>query len=303
MTPARRRLRNLTLFAVVALLLAVSGTLLYLCYTQALLLAYPVRAGGAQAADPGVNGQAVSFTNEDGLRLDGWYAPPDEDGAALVLVHGHAAERGQYRQEIAALTARGYGVLVFDLRNHGTSEGEVTSMGYYEIGDVRAAFDFLAAQPEVNPERIALYGHSMGAATAVRSMARIPQARALLITAGFADFADLARDGVRIRTGLPGTPFAEIIVWMTGRMAGADLFTLNPEEDIAQIAPRPVMIVHGDLDVVVPVTHGERLYAAAGEPKTLHIIPGAGHAYLLASDPDFFAGEVLPFLDEHLRGS
>jgi uncharacterized protein len=308
MNIGRHRLWNLAVLAIVAVILAISGTLLYLCYRQAVILAYPPRIAAPTALSLNTDSpwRDVSFTTSDGLRLDGWYLPPsgpdsDTPGPAVIFVHGHGANRQQHQREANLLAGEGYGVLLFDLRNHGSSEGSVTSMGYFETEDVRAAFDFMSAQPEVDPLRIGLYGHSMGAATVIRAMARIPQARILIVSAPYTDFLGLTQDGIRIRTGLPAFPFAQLIVWMTGQASGADLFDLRPIDDMAQITPRPVLILHGDADFIVPVEHGRRLYDAAQGAKVFYAAPGVGHPGLFAADPDEFSRQVLPFLAEHLR--
>jgi uncharacterized protein len=297
-----RRVVRLGLFAVTLLTVLVSATLFWLCYQQAQSLAYPISLPAQYTpADFGMpTWRAVSFEADDGVRLGGWFVPPsDARGAAVLFVHGIGGNREQTILQARLLAQNGYGALLFDLRACGTSEGAVASMGYWESLDVQAAFTFLAAQSEVNPQRIAIYGASMGGAAAVRAMTQLPDARALIVESTFASLVSVVGDGVRIRTGLPASPFAELIVWLTGRAADANLFTVNSEADIAQIHV-PLLVMHGAADMLIPVAHGERLYAAANEPKELWVVPNAGHGGLIYVDPTGFAAHVLPFLAQAL---
>ncbi len=295
----KRRFLNLSLFAATLLFLVVSATLLWLCYQQAQSLAYPISIPAQYTPTHfGIsNWREVSFQAEDGIQLNGWFIPPtDERGAAVLFVHGIGGNREQVSLQAQLLAANGYGMLLFDLRDCGTSSGNVTSMGYWEALDVQGAFAFLAAQPEVNPQRIGIYGASMGGAAAVRAMTRLPEARALIIESSYSSLVSVIGDGVRAQTGLPPFPFADIIVWLMGPEAGANLFDVNPEADITQIH-QPVLIMHGTEDDTIPVAHAERLYAAANEPKELWLVPNAGHGGLIYIDPQGFAARVLPFLE------
>lgn len=242
----------------------------------------------------------VTFTTSDGLRLSGWYIPPapDTGGAALVLVAGHSGNRKGNSGMARLLIHEGYGVLMYDSRGTAESEGGVVSMGCHEVKDVQAAFQFLAAQPEVDPTRIGLYGHSMGAGTVIRAMARIPQARVLIESSGFTSIEDVMRDGT------PGilSPMVDMQLWFGSQMTGCDLAAVRPIDDIATISPRPILILHGTADDTIRFYHAERLFAAAGEPKEIYTAEGANHGNVYSSDPAEFERRVLSFLDTYLRG-
>jgi pimeloyl-ACP methyl ester carboxylesterase len=294
-----RRVVRLALFAGVLLTLFVSAGLLWLCNMQAQMLARPGRSHAQSTPESfGIlNWREVHFQSEDNLQLSGWYVPPAETSAAVLFVNGHGGNREQYWQAAQIMAEGGYGLLLFDLRNCGTSEGSVTSMGYWEALDVQAAFAFLNNQPEIR--QIVIYGVSMGGAAAVRAATQLPEARALIVESSYASLVHVVGDGVRARTGLPAFPFAEIIVWLTGRESNANLFDVNSEVAITQVRV-PVLIMHGIQDDVIPVAHGERLYATANEPKELWLVPNAGHGGLTHVDPEGFAAHVLPFLERAL---
>lgn len=307
MQSRRRYLRNLGIFAAAALCAGLMIGLGGLCWVYAEGLAFPQRAPtSATPADSGISTwQTITLTTSDGLRLDGWYIPPSapQPGPALVFVHGHGGNRAQFLRELALIAPEGYGALLFDLRNHGTSEGTTTAMGLLEVEDVIAAFDFLRDQPEVHPDQIGIYGASMGGAASLLAMARLPQARVLITESAYASFPDLVADGIRAVSGLPRFPFGDLIIGLTGLHSGQNLYTLQPIQALPHIAPRPVLILHGTADLTVPVSHAHRLYAAASEPKALFIVAGGGHINLVNVDTDAYTRQVIDFLNTYLRGS
>ncbi|MBC7871915.1 MAG: alpha/beta fold hydrolase [Chitinophagaceae bacterium] len=302
-----RYFRNLAVFSVLALSLGLMIALGGLSIIQAYSLAYPVH----QPPDSALldlleinNWENAVFTTQDGLRLEGWYIPPspNTDGASLIFIHGHGSNRAHFLGELPIFLDAGYGVLLFDSRNHGMSEGRVTTMGLLEVQDVQAAFAWLIEQPEVNPERIGLYGASMGGATAILAMAEIPQARVLLVDGGYAAFSDVVAEGVRNVSGLPRFPFGDLIIQWTGLQSGENLYAVRSIDVIADITARPIFIMHGSSDPTIPVTHAERLYAAADEPKVLYIVPNGGHGGLMQRNPAEYKQRVLAFLATYLRG-
>lgn len=268
---------------------------------QAMLFAHPPRfTNAATPSDFGiVNWEAISFETQDGLTLDGWYiAPTRADGATLLFVHGLAGSRHTFLPELDFLhNDGGYGALLFDLRNHGTSDGTVTTMSNAEILDVQAAFAWLALRPDVQIENIVLYGKSMGGATAIRAMPTLPQARALIVDTAYTSMADVTRDGIR-NIGIPPLFFHHIILGMTNVLAGSNLYDARPIDSIAYIVPRPILFIHGTADRTIPVQHIYDLHAAAGNPKELLIVEGADHIASHQTDPAIFEQRMLSFLED-----
>ncbi|MEK9165200.1 MAG: alpha/beta fold hydrolase [Chloroflexota bacterium] len=243
--------------------------------------------------------QSVSFLSSDGLTLRGWYAPT-RNGAAVITLHGHAANREGLLDDAALLAARGYGVLLFDMRNNGESDGSVTTLGLLEVNDVRGAVAFVAAQTGVDANRIGLIGHSMGGATAIMSAARIPQVRAVVAESAYTSLEDNIVNGVREVAHLPPFPFAPLVIFFGQQEAGLDITAVRPVDDIASISPRPILIVHGELDETIPVSNAYELYAAASEPKELYVIPNVGHTGLAQAGAEEYVRRVAGFFDEYL---
>ena len=124
-------------------------------------LTSPVRQPIEQTpGDEGLDFQEVGFESTDGLDLKGWWVPGDDPSQAVVLVHGlEGSKSGQHVLKTASVYSRaGYGVLMFDLRGHGESEGERTTVGYQEVQDVHGALSWLEKEQGFEPEEVMLHG-------------------------------------------------------------------------------------------------------------------------------------------------
>lgn len=278
---------------------------MWLAYFKALTLVRPARSlAEVTPAAYGISTwEEVSFLTSDNLELRGWFVPPEHpaDGATIIFVHGLRSNREELLEQAALLHEYGFGALLFDLRNHGESQGTITTLGYLEADDVRAALDYLLSRPEVNPQRIGLLGMSMGGATVLRAAARIPEVRAVVAEAAYTSIEDNLVDGVRALTGLPPFPFAPLVAWFGELEAGLDIRLVRPIDDVGKIAPRPLLLVHGDQDTVVPLENGQALYEAAGEPKQLYIVSGAGHGGFLEADAQGFEQALVDFFRNNLK--
>jgi fermentation-respiration switch protein FrsA (DUF1100 family) len=281
----------------------VGGTVL--ARWRAMNLVHPRRSWPARTPDDYAvaDWEEVSFVAADGVQLAGWFIPPDPhgDGAALIYVHGLGNNREELLDQAAMLRTYGYGALLFDLRNHGESEGEITTLGYTEVEDLRGAVTYLLQRPEVDKDRIGVVAHSLGSAVAIRGAARIPEIRALVVQSAFSSIEDNIAEGVKAFTGLPAFPFAPLVIWFGERETGLKIRHVRPIDDVSQISPRGILFIHGVQDPAIPVENSLRLYEAAGEPKELWLIPHGGHGGFYREEPVEFEGRVVSFLDAHLR--
>jgi hypothetical protein len=299
-----RRVRNLTMFFVFVLLgvLIVGG--LWLAHSRAMTLVHPGRSlpNRTPLTYDIPAWDDVSIVTRDGLTLEGWFITPapDGDGAVVIFVHGLGGNRASLLGQAALLVERGIGVLVYDSRNHGSSDGNVTTFGLTEQDDVHAAFEYVRARPEVDADRIALVGESMGGATVIHAAVELPSVRAVVVQSTYSSIEDNIAEGVEHFTGLPSFPFAPLVVWFGEQEAGMSITQIRPIDDIAQIAPRPVLIMHGTDDTLIDASNARRLYDAAGEPRELVLVEGAGHGAVFATDPEGFAEVFVRFLVEAL---
>ena len=297
--------RNLVLFALCVVLLGVIAAVLWLAHWRAMALVHPGRSRPSHTpADYGLRDwEEVGFPSADGLQLAGWFIPPDPegDGATLIYVHGLGSNREELLRQAVMLWRHGYGALLLDLRGHGQSGGTGTTLGYAEVEDVRGAVAYLQTRTEVNPDRIGVVGRSMGGAIALRATARIDHIRAVVAQCAYASIEGQVREGFRASTGLPSFPFAPLVVWFGQREVGLDLGQVRPIDDVAGIAPRAILFIHGEDDPLVDVNNSLRLYEAAREPKELYLIPGAKHGGFLTVEGEELERRMVRFLDAHLR--
>ncbi len=243
--------------------------------------------------------QEVVFPSQDDLALGGWYVPA-QNGGLVIFVHGLGGNRGELLDEAALLANAGFGILLMDLRNSGQSEGNLTTLGLNEAGDVISAVDFVLAQPGSAGLRVGLRGHSMGAATVLLAAARDSRVGAVMASAGYTSIEDNIADSVQQLTGLPPFPFAPAVVFFGQQEAGLDIAQVRPVDEIARIAPRPVFLVHGEEDTLILPKNSQRLYEAAGEPKALLLVPGADHGSLYESGGVAFQQALLGFFTTSL---
>ncbi len=287
-----------SLFSALIFIFSLGGMGIWLAYSRAGDIVHPTRA--PLDSSPEIVGirdyEEVAFLSADGLTLRGWYIPP-KNGAVVVFAHGLGSNRSMFWDDVAMLYPHGYGMLLFDLRNSGTSEGEITTMGLLEAGDVDRAVEFVLAQPGVDAQKIVLFGHSMGGATVILSAAGNPKVRAVIAQSAYTSLEDNVTASMRQLTGLPAFPFAPLVVFFGEQRSGMQIRQVRPVDVVADISPRPILLVHGAQDLLVPVSNVYDLYAAAQEPKELLVIQEAGHGGFAFHSPQTYPAQILNFLD------
>jgi len=269
---------------------------------QAHALVHPRRS--PVTSSPAVHGlsyEEVSFPSADGVSLKGWLIPP-QNGAVVILAHGSGANRQAMLPHALILHRHGYGALLFDFRAHGESGGRVFTYGYEESKDIVGAAAYLRSRGDVDGARIGAWGVSLGATAVVLAAARTQHIKAVAAEAGFASLEELMRESFSASTGFPFFPFGPITAFFAQREAGVTISQVRPVDQINRIAPRPVLIVHGTEDEVVPVNHALQLYQAAGDPKELWLVEGAGHADILSLHPQEYEARIIAFFDRALKG-
>ena len=207
----------------------------------------------------------VSFKSDDGMVLSAWYVPADKATKAIIFVHGHGADRREGMRWFKAMHQAGFNILALDLRNSGQNMRSFSSMGYFEKNDVKAALDYL--QQQKNTQTMGIFGTSMGAATGILAMEKDTRIQAGVFEAGWANLNDLYAEIITQHIGLPTFPLLPLMTWLLELRTGMDMNRVNPEEILGNIAPRPVFIIHCTEDNLISLSHGERNYAAANEPK------------------------------------
>jgi hypothetical protein len=245
------------------------------------------------APDLGRAYERVSFTTSDGLRLAGWYVP-SRNGAAVIAVPGRSGPVAHARM----LARHGYGVLLFDRRGEGESDGDFNAFGWGGDTDIKAAVTFLAGRPDVNAARIGGLGLSVGGEMMLETAAEDERLRAVVSEgAGVRSLAEHWDD--------PGPaaaqrPFSD---WVVQTLALTVLANRAPPPGLSglveDIAPRPLLLIRG-LDGQQQEVLNRVYYDAAREPKTLWEVSGAGHTAALSAQPREYERRVASFFDRAL---
>lgn len=226
----------------------------------------------------------VRLTTADGLRLAGWYVPAGGDAAypTVLLAHGLLDSKWTMLRLVPWLHDAGYNVMLFDFRGHGDSQNSPTTIGRLEALDIQAALDWLDARGA--GDRVIGLGMSLGAAALVNTAAQDGRLDGLVLDSCFADWSDVdyARD-----YRLPPD-------WLVPDVPSP--VVLMPKIHV------PVLIIHGSADLLTHVSHAERLYAAANEPKELWI-NDSGHAWSAWTYPHQYQEKVLGFITSTIEAA
>ena len=288
----------------------------------------------------------VEFYSE-GYKLCGdVYIPdglsPGETRAAVLLCHGYTGVKDLYLPDNArVLNEHGYVVMTFDYKGWGDSEGVRSRLApYSRVMDVQAAMTFLGMQPEVDPDKIGLYGTSYGGATVVWVGAVDPRAKCIVSVVGVGhgarwmsrvrrvdEWFDLQERSAEDRKNRAATGKSEYVERseillpdrQSAELAAAarrlnpsavntipleyvdDTVGFNPEWIVDKISPRPVLFITSDNDRLVLPEESEQLYAHAKEPKKLVVLRGPGH-YEVYAEPAFseVMAATMDWYKEHL---
>jgi pimeloyl-ACP methyl ester carboxylesterase len=250
------------------------------------------------------SGEPIRARAADGVELAGrWIAAPGTaTGRTMILVHGFAdgpeamvADRGR------AILDHGWNLAAVDLRAYGESQGTLSSFGGREAGDLRAWLDVLADRIAPGEPFIpAIWGRSMGAAIALRTAVEDGRVRALVLEAPMVDLQAAVATLTRSRK-VPMAPLlSRLIVARAGRLAKVPLHRPRPL-DLAARCDRPVVLVHGEDDPLIPSARARVLAAAFPTPAAYIEVPGARHADVArVGGPDLLA-EILAFVDRRVE--
>jgi dipeptidyl aminopeptidase/acylaminoacyl peptidase len=250
-------------------------------------------------AELGYPYEEVAFPTTDGLTLRGWFIPAGPpDGPAILYAPATARDQRSGLSLVPAFHEAGYHVLLFSYRGHALSDGNRVGFTYgdAESRDVDAAVHFLHEVKGVR--RVGVIGHSVGAASAILSAAHNPQIGAVVAVAPFNCVAELWHTS---RPALMPPFVMDLTLELVGRRKGFATDEVCPLTVVHQIAPRPLLVIHGKDDRRITETQVRRLFAAAQAPKTLWLVDGASHGSIRTPVLDELAPDVTAFFDAALR--
>jgi fermentation-respiration switch protein FrsA (DUF1100 family) len=247
----------------------------------------------------GVTFEAVEFPAAGGEHLvQGWFLPQEGTRRVIVLCPGYRRHKSDVLGMAVHFWRGGYQVLLFDFYGHGHAWGKPVTLGHREVKDFLGALDYV--DQRVPGASIGVMGYSMGAAVSIMGVARRPQVRALVADSPFARHWDVVGDHLRRVVRLPTQPFVFLADRLMGLRAGYRFHEVEPLREVARIAPRPLLLIHGLNDLTIAPRESERLYAAAGEPKELWLVEGAGHCGAYFEDRDGYCRRISAFFERYL---
>jgi predicted MFS family arabinose efflux permease/pimeloyl-ACP methyl ester carboxylesterase len=296
-TAGRRWARRL---AIAALCLV-----LFVCAVLPFMLSFFITKAGTRPGErdrvdtPAAQGatfENVTFASVDGNQLSGWYLPAANKPVTIIMTHGLFRSRYEMLDRGLALWREGYGVLLYDLRRHGQSRAEFSTIGFDERHDVEAAVKFMRERAPEN--KVVLMGVSMGAAATLMAAAEESDGlMAVVAESSFLSFSDTVRHHIGL-VGLPAFPFATLLVRFT-----AWRLNFNPADfDLLRAVGKikcPILFIGGTADRRMPNESVlEPLYNAATNPlKSKFIVAGAQHGHAFDHDEQSKAAYIKAFTD------
>lgn len=250
----------------------VAGYLLLLAYVyakQGSMLYFPSSDIEATPVTIGLEYQELTLRTKDGLEISAWFVPTDTARGFVLFCHGNAGNISHRLDSIRIFHDLGLSVLIFDYRGYGKSRGSPDEEGTYM--DAEAAWDYLANILHVRPERIVIFGRSLGSAVAAEVALR-RQAAALVMESAFTSVPDL---GKKFFPHLP-----------------VSLISRYHYESIGKVGriKMPKLFIHSREDEIVPYEQGVRLYEGAIEPKEFLRITGGHNEGFLLSREEYMSG-------------
>jgi uncharacterized protein len=269
----RKRIMNW----LIILVLFYVGFALVVVWREPSLIYFPSRQLDRTPADDGLRFEDVWLDTADGVRINGWFIPaaaPRTTPFTVLFFHGNAGNMADRFEKQQILRSLGVDFFTVDYRGFGRSDGSPNEQGTYR--DAQAAYDYLVQVQKRDPKTILVYGESLGSAIAVELASKKPVGGVILEEA----FTSAGDVGQKMFPFLP-------VRWMVR----------NKYDTLSKIAGihAPLLILHSREDEMFPLTHAERLLAAANEPKQLVELRG-GHNDAFLVSGEAYRASVKDFL-------
>jgi alpha-beta hydrolase superfamily lysophospholipase len=250
---------------------------------------------------PGCAIETLVCRTSDGVMLKGWQIEPATPRGNVVLFHGMRNNRSYVLDRIEFLTAAGYRCIAFDHRAHGESGGSLISFGYHERHDVAAVAALVRARWPNEP--CGALGISMGGAAVCFAGQTARAFDAIILESVYHDLERAFSH--RIGSAYPAwfRHFRPGVVWLTERRLGTRIQQVAPIAHVAQLAPRPVLLLTGSEDELAPAAEVHAFLTQIPETGSFHLVPGAGHGKVYQIAGQAYRDLLLAFLERHLLQS
>jgi hypothetical protein len=242
----------------------------------------------------GLKYEEVSFQSKDGTSLTGWFIPAvGKPKGTVIHFHGNAQNMTAHFGFVSWLPAQGFNLFVFDYRGYGKSAGRADRSGVHE--DSLAALDYITTRAGIDRNRLLVLGQSLGGANAIAAVGSRPHGgiRAVVIDSAFSSYRDIVSDKIADMPLISffRTPLSHLLIGNS----------FSPDAVIANIAPTPLLIIHGTADPVIPYSHGKLLFELAREPKQFWTVERGEHTEAFADPGSLYRQRLVAFFDEVLE--
>jgi fermentation-respiration switch protein FrsA (DUF1100 family) len=248
--------------------------------------------------------EEVSFLSRDGLKLSGWFLPapfPQETQGVIAFCHGYPQNRLEMLPYAHFLHEAGFAALVFDFRALGRSEGNLCSFGHEEVADLQGALDYLDSRPDTEALPKGVLGLSLGAAVAIMASAQDTRVLAVVAEAPYPSLRDALDKRCSVVFGPLGSSVARPILWWAKRWISRDPAAVSPAAVLHALAPRPLLLIQGQRDLLVDWRDAVRMAEVAPEFTELWLMPQAGHAQCFRKGGEEYKRRVTQFFQENLN--
>ena len=242
-------------------------------YMESKSMFFPMKQMTSSPRDVGLSYEDIYFTTSDNKKINAWFIPSRGARFTVLFSNGNAGNISHRLEKISIMNEMGLNVFIFDYRGYGKSEGVPSEQGLYR--DINAAYGYLVDSRGISGGDIILYGESIGGGVVIE-LARSKPVGAIITEAAFTSVKDMARMAFPI---IPHAVFA------------SRFDNLDKLEEIKC----PKLIIHSADDEIVPFSQGERLFAAASEPKKFLKLRG-GHNTAFWDSVEEYKGGIKSFI-------
>lgn len=247
-------------------------------FMQTGMVYYPDREITLTPRDIGLHFEELTLTTKDNVSISAWYIPAESQRGVVLFCHGNAGNISDRLDSIRIFHDLNLSVLIFDYRGYGKSTGSPTEEGTYI--DAESAWDYLVHVRNISPEKIILFGRSLGSAVAAETALR-RKAGAVIIESGFTSAPDL---GQKIFPYLP--------------VKAISRFQYSTKDKVSRISI-PKLFIHSRQDEIIPFEQGEKLFDNASGPKEFLQIQGGHNEGFFLSGESYING-LESFISKHL---
>ena len=250
--------------------------------------------------------EEVTFQAADGVPLKGWWVPAPDAKGTVVLIHGLNRSRLENVKKVPFAHEQGWNALLFDLRHHGASGGDVSGFGWLERKDAEAAKAYAESRSKVP---VVMWGVSLGAATAVFAAAADPSVAGVVSDSSYRSLPDTVVHHLQLFRGfrwwlriVPSWPVGDEVIFWMGRRGGFDPRAVDVQAAASHLTGRPALFVCNAGDRRMPPDIAFDLKTAAGERAKVLVVPGNTHGEAYRDGKPAYESAVAELLHEAAAG-